>query len=147
MSRPYASQLLLDIYPSVTLSRVTGLCGVLACISLFMVTSYSVTLSLLLCPFVVYVLLRAVRQNRFHQLQFNAKRGWLIRQAQGEEWASLLPGSVVSPFFTLLRFRTDAGAHRASVLLPDNIDAQTFRRLRVMLKVEGLPLADEFPRA
>lgn len=55
----------------------------------------------------------------------------------GDEWldAELSPETVVWPWLVVLHYRL-AGAHRpvARVILPDSLDEEDFRRLRVWLK-------------
>jgi toxin CptA len=46
----------------------------------------------------------------------------------------LMAGSVLSPFLVLLNVRLEDGAHRGVVLLKDNMDADSFRHLRVLLR-------------
>lgn len=52
--------------------------------------------------------------------------------------ATLLPDSYVSTFCVVLGFRgRRLWQHRYLVLAPDSLDADTFRRLRVRLRLEG----------
>ena len=57
----------------------------------------------------------------------------------GEEWreATLHTADVVQPWFTVLVLRVAGGAHSV-LLLPDNVAAEDFRRLRVYLNLGAL---------
>jgi len=49
--------------------------------------------------------------------------------------AALLGTSFVAPYLTVLNLKpTDSRAARHAVILPDNVDAECFRKLRVLLK-------------
>lgn len=52
-----------------------------------------------------------------------------------EHKAELLGSSFVAPYLTVLNLKPEGGfLARHAVLLPDNIDAEIFRKLRVLLK-------------
>lgn len=58
-------------------------------------------------------------------------------QTQDGEWheAALLGTSFVAPYLTVLNLKpTDGRPSRHVVMLPDNVDAEYFRKLRVLLK-------------
>ncbi len=48
--------------------------------------------------------------------------------------AELLPNCLIQPWLTVLRFRLPDGKRKSLILLPDNVDADVFRRVRVRLK-------------
>jgi len=61
------------------------------------------------------------------------------------EWraAELLGTSYVSTYLTILNLKPQDGRVRHVVLLPDNVDAQAFRRLRIWLRwAAGAPQQD-----
>ena len=49
----------------------------------------------------------------------------------------LLPSSFVSPFLTILNLRRDSYLPRSVIILPDSMDREAFRQLRVGLKWNG----------
>ena len=49
----------------------------------------------------------------------------------------LLPSSFVSPFLTILNLRRDSYWSRSVIILPDSMDREAFRHLRVGLKWNG----------
>jgi hypothetical protein len=60
---------------------------------------------------------------------------WLITTARPTlSPAVLLPNSLVLPWLTVLVFRLEDGRRRAVLLLPDNVEENAFRRLRVRLR-------------
>lgn len=69
---------------------------------------------------------------------------WHLTTADGKRiTATLAPECYVSPYAVVLRFKDVAGRVRTLVLLPDALDADTLRRLRVRLRItaaEAMPL-------
>ena len=63
---------------------------------------------------------------------------WQVRSRNGQEVsAQLSPESFVRPWLTVLLLRPETGGRaRNVVLLPDMVDAEAFRRLRVRLRLE-----------
>ncbi len=60
---------------------------------------------------------------------------WIISLRDNETInADLLPGCLVQPWLTVLHFRMPNRQRKSLILLVDNIDSDTFRRLRVRLK-------------
>jgi toxin CptA len=59
------------------------------------------------------------------------------------EWreCELLPSSYVSPRLTILNLKPEGGRVRHVVLVPDNVDARDFRRLRTWLRWAAQPEA------
>jgi hypothetical protein len=64
---------------------------------------------------------------------------WTVRAGHAEPVsATLANDSVVSPYLTVLVFKLADGRRRSLLLLPDNVEPETFQRLRVRLR---FPLA------
>ncbi|MGB1580922.1 MAG: protein YgfX, partial [Nevskiales bacterium] len=74
---------------------------------------------------------RAVRR-----LQWQADGNWLLSNERGElRPAELLPSSYLQPRLVILNFRLQESRQRRNViLLPDSLDFETLRRLRVRLR-------------
>ncbi len=73
--------------------------------------------------------------SSLEELQLNADGEWLLTNAQGEtHLAELLPGAFVHPWLIALRFKVE-GRTQPVVLLPDQADPDTLRRLRVRLRL------------
>ncbi len=64
---------------------------------------------------------------------------WRLRdRSGGETTAFLLPDSFIKPWLTILLFRPDSGGRvRNVIILPDALDAESFRRLRVRLRLNS----------
>lgn len=63
--------------------------------------------------------------------------GGLSLMPEGVVWrpVALLPGSVVNPWLTVIRYRDETSNKTGSLLiLPDSLDEDDFRRLRIWLK-------------
>ncbi|HQU16542.1 MAG: hypothetical protein B7Z66_06640 [Chromatiales bacterium 21-64-14] len=76
------------------------------------------------------------------KLVWDEAGGWTVVTPRGPVDASLAADSVVYPRLVILRFATGAGGWLARrrlsvILLPDSLDAETFRRLRARLEMEG----------
>jgi toxin CptA len=64
---------------------------------------------------------------------------WTVRAGHAEPVsATLANDSVVSPYLTVLIFKLADGRRRSLLVLPDNVEPETFQRLRVRLR---FPLA------
>lgn len=85
---------------------------------------------------------RALRRLIAH-----AEGGWTIEQAAATpERAERLPGAPVTSALTIVRFKTDAGRSYARVLVGDEADAESLRRLRArLLQGEPPPATDTAP--
>jgi toxin CptA len=91
------------------------------------------TLFSLIYSYRAHLLYRGKRTIR--SAEMNGQNEWLITQTDGVEIAAeLQPSSYIHPLLSLLNFRSEQGRERSLILLPDGIDGDTFRRLRVRLK-------------
>ena len=67
---------------------------------------------------------------------------WTLTLGSGREVEGRLLGSTfVSPALVVLNFRSGRWRTRSLVLLPDNLDPDLLRRLRVRLRLEGRPIS------
>lgn len=126
--------LTLAVHPSFWLKRSTWVLSALAAIALLLAA-----LPLWLQGLGLVVLLLAnLRGNGGGALQLQCQAdGSLSIQQTGEDWrpVTLLPGSMVNPWLTTIRYRGESGNKVGTlVLLPDSLDREDFRRLRVWLK-------------
>lgn len=68
-------------------------------------------------------------------LDATAEGEWIVTTARrGKCRGMLARDSVVLPWLTVLIFKLEDGRRRSVVLLPDNVDVHSFRRLRVRLR-------------
>jgi hypothetical protein len=93
---------------------------------------------LMLVLFLMLLLKHAWAGNHALELHRNAQGEWqLLSKHQG--WhAQLLADSVVTPLFAILQFKLEGAGRRSVVIFPDSLPHDSFRRLRVCLKVEGI---------
>lgn len=77
----------------------------------------------------------ARRGNAVTAIEADAKRGWRVRQAGGQfKPVRLLTDNLVLTWLTVLRFQFEDGAAQHVALLPDNVPAEQFRRIRVLVR-------------
>ena len=69
-----------------------------------------------------------------HAAVFYAIDEWRIHTSTGSYFASLQPSSFIHPWLCVLHWRTDSGKAYTLILLPDSVDRDVLRRLRVRLK-------------
>lgn len=66
-------------------------------------------------------------------LRIESDRVVLLDAGGGEMSGKLLPDSLVTPYLAVLQIRTES-KHRRVLIMPDNLDAHSFRRLRILLR-------------
>ncbi len=87
-----------------------------------------------------------IRLHSVYLAQSSARRLRRLEWQQGDQWvlgyadtfaAATLIGDVdVRRYWVLLRFRLDAGGTRSMLLMRDAVDTESFRRLRVRLRIQ-----------
>ena len=71
------------------------------------------------------------------RLTWDTESQWWLQFKGGREvTATLEKSTFVHPLLTILHFTTEENRRVAAILLPDNVDRETFRQLRVRLRVE-----------
>jgi len=143
-SSEYAAPLVLAPEPSPLLWR-TVLLAHLALLPLVWVLTLGVGYRLLLTVLLLlslYLLRQQLR--RLPVLTWDREGSWWWEDAAGEREVQLAGESVAIPGVVILNFReVERRRRRAVVLLPDTLDRETLRRLRVRLRVERQ--ADQSP--
>lgn len=72
---------------------------------------------------------------RYRRLIWEANGNWKLYGFDGGEIsASLNMQSYVSTWLCILNFKTESGQYRSTIILPDMLLPDTFRRLRVRLR-------------
>jgi hypothetical protein len=96
-------------------------------------TSFSLPWQLLLSLAVLGMAYRARLTSGIYRLQFD--QGWRAHALPGRELELRLDSAVVWPMLIVLRFRDlkSARRHFPVVLLPDSLDRDGWRRLRLFL--------------
>lgn len=137
LSTTYATPLALHIRPSRRLRRFILLIHLLAglAIALLPLSLGWLVVGWLLSGLSLYAGLR--RQGRDRHLLWR-EQDWLIDVGGTEQVAVLDRATLVSPWLTILSLRrVDRGGRCVLPILPDAIAAESFRRLRVRLRVSG----------
>ena len=132
----YATPLRLDIGSSRTYSIfvITAVTVAMLCLS---VLSINVGLKLLLaCALCLISFYSYFKNNVIKIIVWKQNNQWEIIDDQACH-ALLLPNSLVLPWLTILNFKLDTGRCRSIILLSDNLDKESFRKLRVRLKVSS----------
>ncbi|MCP4041243.1 MAG: hypothetical protein GY731_04690 [Gammaproteobacteria bacterium] len=85
------------------------------------------------------------RPESITAIRWNGSKEWrLFRKDNKEETAQLGPSSYVHPLLVILELSIHGGKGvRRVVILPDMLDRQVFRRLRVALGVAGDSLSQD----
>lgn len=151
-SQKYASPLRFKIVPSrllITILSVLhlGAIGLLLPASLplwaIVVSCLPITVSLLVtwsrAGWITSRLSLSAIWPKFAEAVWDEVDQWHLFDEQQQEYpAILLPSTYVSARIVVINLRLENKAwycrHRAIVLLPDNIDAESFRRLRIRLR-------------
>ena len=69
-------------------------------------------------------------------IAFDTQTGWSLADDQGRVcYVELLGSSVATVLLTVLLFQEDTGKHRSIPVFPDSLDAESYRQLRVLLKI------------
>ncbi len=66
-------------------------------------------------------------------LRIESDRIVVLDARSGEVSGKLLPDSLVTPYLAVLQIHTE-GKPRSVLVMPDSLDAQSFRRLRILLR-------------
>lgn len=135
----------LDLQPSIWLPRAIVAVHLLVLATLWLAYPPSTPRNLLLGAIVLHGLALVVRVVRVSpaqavaRLELSARLTWRVVFGDGRRVdAQLRRAVLVSPLITTLSLRCADGARCDVLLLPDTVDADAFRRLRVRLRrMEG----------
>ncbi|RDH83950.1 MAG: hypothetical protein DIZ80_07390 [endosymbiont of Galathealinum brachiosum] len=112
-------------------------------LSVFLVSQNNIILSVLLFVFLMFLVVDSVKRNVMCELQWQPDGDWLIRVNKEVAKAELQTGSVVTPVFSLLKFKLENNKKFIVILFKDSVDVEKFRQFRVRIKVEGLQTKKE----
>jgi membrane-bound toxin of toxin-antitoxin system len=112
------------------------ICTVITFISILLL-NFNAWFKVMLLIALVYYVYDSLKINISRELQWQADGRWLIREKNIQQIVILQPGSVVTAFFALLKFKKENNKLKYVLLFEDNVNAEKFRKLRVRLKVEG----------
>ncbi len=140
----YATPLSLDVQPSRILFSVLTLthAGAAGALSVISLPGWA-TACLAVAVLASYLWLTARHALLWHprsvrRLRWGDGRRWQVGSRDGQELsATLRADSFVRPWLTVLLLKPETGGLvRNVVLLPDMLDAEAFRRLRVRLRLD-----------
>ncbi len=138
MSRKYASQLALEINPS-AIYRILVVCvGVLSLIGIILILDDYPLYGLISFLFLFIYLTAVWAQNRAMLLQCMQDGSWQLQCAGVTSILELSSKSVITPVLSILKFKTRSGKAFHVPLFMDSVDNESYRRLRVKIKVEGI---------
>ena len=95
-------------------------------------------LAVFLLFFISYLAHHAFNNNQQYELHWQENGQWIIAQNNHRATADLCDSSVVTSICSVLNFKREDGRLQSILLFKDNIDSESFRRLRVRVKVQGL---------
>ena len=137
----FQGPLSLDLKPSAWLPRALLALHVAVLCLLLLAYPPSWPRNLLLTAIAAHTLwsLRATHRADITRLELDARQHWRVVFCDGRSLdARLLRAPWVSPLFTVLSLACADGVEHQLVLLPDMVEAESFRRLRVRLrKIDG----------
>lgn len=140
-SNAYATPLRLDLKPSVILARLTGaayLCALAAMVLSGIEFWQKALAGLLLAGGGIFHLLGYPLGNNRHRIRslvWNSGTAWEIVRKDSGESASLGPETLVFAWLVILQLKPEQGRWLYLPILPDMLDKDDFRRLRVRLRM------------
>jgi toxin CptA len=140
-----ATAIAFDLRPSRLLTLALALLAALAVTAIWLSRLGQSPLIAAAASAVVALLVRQrvarLWQLRWRRLGWNADGNWLLLDAAQAQAKAELRGWSALGLVLLLRLRTAGGENLSLQLLPDNLDRDTRRRLRIRLEQEsGKPL-------
>jgi len=95
-------------------------------------------ISVFLYIFLMYTTYSAFSNNQAYELLWQEHNSWLITQHNLRSMAELCDSSVITSVCAVLNFKLENGKRQSILLFKDSVDAESFRRLRVRIKVQGI---------
>ena len=138
LSRPYASPLLLRISCSNIYRYIVLAIFGLSALSIYIINDQLNVVSIILFVFLILATIKALNSNQALNLHWQQNDDWLISSGHQFVSAKLCDSSVITSFCSILNFNREDGCSQSILIFKDNIDADSFRRLRVRVKVQGI---------
>jgi len=110
----------------------------LSALSIYLIINSIGILSIFLFALLIYTTVSALNNNRKFELHWQQNNSWMISRHHELVSAKLCDSSFITSFLSILNFRFEDGFHQSILIFKDNIDAESFRRLRVRVKVQGI---------
>ena len=139
-SNTYAAPLALEISPSVPLALALACAhgGVLVVSAMLPLPKGIIAiLTVLIVAHAVYTIRRHALLSDAKsvvRLLWDVENDWTLTRRNGTAFsAKLLPGSYLHPRLTVLNFKVSPWHRTSVVILPQRVDAEAFRKLRVRM--------------
>jgi len=110
----------------------------LSTLSIYIINEQLGAISVFLFVLLIYTSYSALINNREYGLHWQDNSDWMIAQYHMLVPARLCDSSVITSICCVLNFRLEDGNRQSVLLFKDNIDAESYRRLRVRVKVQGI---------
>lgn len=145
MLRTYATPLEVEINTSRSLIWFVLFITLSAAVCVILL-SVQVIIKLLACIAIAAAGYFAVtKNNQYRQLIWYEDNHWIIKSGKSDVKAALLPDSYVTPWLTILCFRTEDNKKLSVMIFPDAIHPEQFRRLRGRLTIDRTKLFSNRP--
>ena len=139
LSRQYASPLLLKISYSNNYRNIVLAIFCLSALSIYIIKDQLSTVSIIIFfIFLILATIKSLNNNQTLNLLWQQNDDWFISNDHHFVSAKLCNSSVITSFFSILNFKFEDGRRQSVLIFKDNIDAESFRRLRVRVKVQGI---------
>ena len=110
----------------------------LSALSIYIINEPLSIVSIMLFIFLILITVKALNNNQEIDLNWQQNGHWVIARDHQLMPAKLCDSSVITSFCSILNFKFENGRRQSVLIFKDNIDAESFRRLRVRVKVQGI---------
>jgi len=110
----------------------------LSMLSIYIINEQLGVISIFLFVFLIYTVYTALLNNQEFNLHWQDNNDWIMLRHRELISAKLCDNSVITPIFSVLNFRLEDGSRQSILIFKDNIDAESYRRFRVRVKVQGI---------
>ena len=110
----------------------------LSALSIYLIHEQNTVVSVFLIVFLIYTARSAFTNNREYNLHWQDNGDWMFVQQDELVPAKICDCSVITSFCSVLNFKLEDGRRQSVLIFKDNIAKESFRRLRVRIKVQGI---------
>ena len=138
LSRQYVSPLLLKVGYSKNYRNLVLTIFGLSALSVYLIHDQLSVISVFLFILLIYTTLGALNNNQELDLHWQDNGDWMIARHHRLMPAKICDSSVFTSICSVLNFKLEDGRRQSVLIFKDNIDTESFRRLRVRVKVQGI---------
>jgi len=110
----------------------------LSSLSIYIINGQLSVISIFLFVFLIYTAYSALKNNQEFTLHWQDNGDWIIVRHGEFISAKLYDNCVITPICSVLNFRLEDGRRQSILIFKDNVDAESYRRFRVRVKVQGI---------